>query len=614
VLLAVICVACQIPLHESSTEQATVTLPSGIDFGMQQIREASRERAITIAPAGGAQSDMITAVTARCPDFSINAPNLPAPVSRTCTAVMCPGNVCQAPDETGVNATCQTRELRTYEFGATFKPTVRGTVSCVVTVTLNNSTTRTVTLTGTGVPPAIAADVQPAEVEFGEVRSGSASTVATVAVRSSGSQPLDVSAASTSSGFTILSGPTTAYALSANATQEYKLACNPIALGDMTGQFEVRTSDPLQATIAVDLACTGTDSALGIVPSPVTLDTTRVGEPVQTTVQLRNTGTAPLMLERIELMGRDVSLISGLQFPILLARPTDVAGVGIRFHASEAGDAKATLIATYDGGKRRTTQINGRALGTSLSVSPDGDVDFGPVCVGQRKTRDFVVLANDEGWFRLSSISDPGTPFSVATDDPLPVAMQGGGASQFVFHVIAAPQVVGAAAATTAVRTDIPNGTDRTVSLSVLGLPAGGVAATPDSLDLGSLAINTTAIGKEIHLSNCSASPIGYSKARIEGPDKADFAIVAEPSAPMVAPNALVSWLVVLQAHTPGPKQATFSVDFDGGTESVDLVGEGLPGTEPPRGSYYACSTGQPTALWPIALALLALRRWRNRS
>jgi MYXO-CTERM domain-containing protein len=613
VLLAVISIGCQISLHESSAEQATIALPSGVDFGMQQIRQASMERVITIAPAAGAQSDMITAVSARCPDFTINAANLPAPVSRVCRTVTCPGGVCQSPDETGVNATCQTSELRTYDFGATFTPTIRGTVSCVVTVTLNSSTTRTVTLTGTGVPPAIAADVQPASVAFGEVRSGSASTVATIAVRSSGSQPLDVQSASTSGGFTILSGPTTAYALAASATQDYKVACSPVAVGDMTGQFEVRTSDPLQARIAVDLACTGTDSALGITPSPVTLDTTRVGEPVVTTVDLRNTGTAPMTLERISVDGDDISTIAGPQLPMSLARPTDVARVAVRFHASKSGEFKAALTALYDGGKRRSTQITARALGTSLSVSPDGDVDFGPVCVGQRKTRDFVVLANDQGWFRLGSISDPGAPFSVTTDDPLPVAMQGSGASQFVFHVIAAPELVGAAAATTAVQTDIPHGTDHTLNLSVLGLPAGGVTATPDSLDLGSLEINTTAIGKEIHLSNCSASPIEYSNARIEGRDASDFAIVAAPSAPMIAPSGLVSWLVVLQAHSPGPKQATFSVDFDSGTESVDLLGEGLPVADPPRGSYYACSTGQPTALWPIALALLALRRRRIR-
>jgi hypothetical protein len=53
-----------------------------------------------------------------------------------------------------------------------------------------------------------------------------------------------------------------------------------------------------------------------------------------------------------------------------------------------------------------------------------------------------------------------------------------------------------------------------------------------------------------------------------------------------------------------------FAVDHDGGTETIDLLGEGM--STAGRGSYYACSTGRPVALWPIAAALLALRL-RNR-
>jgi len=209
VLLAVISVGCQVPLDESSTEQATVSLPAGVDFGMQLIRESSTEHMITISPSAGSQDDTITGVSARCPDFTIRAPNLPARVNRVCMPVTCTGHVCQFPDDGTANGLCQTTELNTYQFGATFTPRVPGPVSCVVTVTLSNATSRTTTLTGTGTRPSIAADVQPAAVTFGEVRSGTDSTVATVGVHSSGSQPLDVTSVSASSGFTILSGPTT---------------------------------------------------------------------------------------------------------------------------------------------------------------------------------------------------------------------------------------------------------------------------------------------------------------------------------------------------------------------------------------------------------------------
>jgi hypothetical protein len=608
VLLAVMLIACQVPPHESSTEQATTVLPIGYDFGTQQVRSTSTTHTITVSPAAGSQSDMVTAVTSSCPDFLVSAPNLPAPVTRTCKTATCTDQTCLLPDEQISSATCQTAELESYQFDTAFRPTIAGTVSCVVTVTTNGTTNRTLTLTGTGVLPLVAVDVQPASIAFGEVRSGIDSTLASIAVRSSGSKDLAVSSVTATRGFTIASGPTTAYALPSNTTQDYKIACHPVAVGSLAGQFVVMSSDLPGGTMAVDLSCKGIDSNLGIEPSPATFATTRVGEPVDLAIELRNTGVAPMMLNDVKIVGSSFSMASGLRLPMSLSQPSDVARIDVHFDAAAPGDARGTLVATYDGGKMRSTQITARALPTSMALTPDGEVDFGPVCIGQRKTKDFVVLANDQGGFQLGSISDPGEPFTVAAP-PLPAAVSGGGGSNLVFQVTAAPTVAGAVTATTVVHTDIPHGTDHTVALGVLGLPV-GVTATPDSIDLGSHELNTTTIGQEAQLSNCGASSIAFSNARIEGRDASEFAIVAAPPSSTISPNGLVTWLIVLQAHSVGTKQAVFAVDHDGGTETIDLLGEGM---SPGRGSYYACSAGRPVALWPLALALIALRRRGRR-
>src|SRR5262249_24373731 len=157
-----------------------------------------------------------------------------------------------------------------------------------------------------------------------------------------------------------------------------------------------------------------------------------------------------------------------------------------------AGDASGTLVATYDSNKRRSTQISARALGTSLTLTPNGSVDFGPVCVGQSKSTLFTVRANDLGGFELGSISDPHAPFAVSPLQ-LPIALLGSGANEVQFEITASPQTAGPSTASTVVHTDIPHDADHTVDLSVLGLPPMGVTATLDTLDLGSLPINTTA-------------------------------------------------------------------------------------------------------------------------
>ena len=88
----------------------------------------------------------------------------------------------------------------------------------------------------------------------------------------------------------------------------------------------------------------------------------------------------------------------------------------------------------------------------------------------------------------------------------------------------------------------------------------------------------------------------------------------------MIQPAQNATWLVVLQAHTTGPKEASFVVDYDGGTASIPLTGEGLgdmQGSDAPGGgekSYYTCAAGGASTAWPLALIGLALTVRRRRS
>ena len=626
VLLAVVLVGCQGPPGESSAEQASVVInPSSFDFGTVQVGSVSPAYTVTVAPGPLNQNDTVTAVTANCPDFEIRATGLPADVFRVCTIVTCldpagcPNpNILADDSEPTPGVICQTVDIQRYTFDTFFRPRVAGPVSCVVTVretdnvndTVNN---KAITLTGTGDPPPINADVSPASIAFGDVRRNTDSTQTQVRVTSTGASPLAVSSVTISAGFAIRAGLTIGYQLPPGASQSYSVVCHPAALGPMTGQLVVASNDPDQPSIAVALTCRGIDSSLDISPSPAALPATRVGEPIDATIALKNTGNVAMKLESVALTGDGITMLTSP--PAGTTLPTQgEADVGVHFEAAAAGDASATLVATYDGGQTRTTQITARALATSLALTPDGDVDFGPVCGGQTRSQDVTLIANDQGAFSLSSISDPGAPFGVAAPK-LPVAVQGAGATQVHFQVTAAPTAAATAAADVVVHTDIPGGADHTLHLAVQGLPP-GVTATPGAIDLGSNPINTTTIGQEVHLSNCGSAPIGFRNPRIEGGDALDFAIVQQPTAPMIAPAGHVSWLIVLQAHTVGVKQAKFAVDHDGGTASVDLQGEGLGdrAESTGRGSYYACSAGGPAGLWPLGVALALVLGRRRRA
>lgn len=624
VLLALpgVLIGCQAQPSESIIEQDSVVVtPGTFDFGTLQIGMTSGPHSVTVAPGPLNQSDTVRTVSASCPDFLISAAGLPADVYRVCEPITCADGNCPAPNSipggNSVTVVCQTTDIQTYLFDTAFRPTVAGQVSCVVTVTEFDNRTMTVnnksiTLTGTGQAPPYRIDVQPTSVAFGDVRRNADSTQAQIAVRSAGASPLSVSSVAISAGFAIKSGPTGSYQLPPNATQTYPIVCHPTAVGAMTGKLTIDSNDPVQPQVSVPLSCNGIDSSLDITPSPVALPTTRVGEPVDATIALSNTGAAPMTLKDVSLSGTGITMTSGPPQGMMLG-PSASTNVAVHFAATEGGDSGATLVVSYDG-QARSARITARALATSMALTPDGEVDFGPVCIGKRKTQSFTLIANDLGAFKLASISDPGPPFMLSAPT-LPLSVLGSGATQVQFQISAAPSGPGVATAEVVVRTDIPGRSDHPLQLSVLGVPA-GVAATPDMIDLGSNPVNTTTLGQEVHLSNCGTAALGFSNARIEGGDALDFAIVQQPSSSMIEPAGMASWLIVLQAHKVGVKQSTFKVDYDGGTASVALQGEGLGdlGRGTGRGSYYACAAGRPAALWPVAIALLVLRRRRARA
>jgi uncharacterized protein (TIGR03382 family) len=324
---------------------------------------------------------------------------------------------------------------------------------------------------------------------------------------------------------------------------------------------------------------------------------------------------ASMQLESISVTGTDLQMMGTPPSPGAYP-PGNIGTVNVGFAASAKGTVSGSLTVTYDGGQVRSIPISARALGTSMALTPDGDVDFGPVCAGQTKQQTFTLLANDEASFQVSQLGGAIEPFTV-TAPTLPASVSGGGASQVAFTVTAAPLVPGVQSSNLSLVTDIPGAPARSINMTVDALDA-GVSPSPSMLDFGSTPENTTTLGQPVHLSNCSASAITSMNARIEGVDAAEFAIVAAPTGATIPPTGLASWLVVLSANSVGLKHAEFVVDYDGGTARVPLDGEGLGELPSMAGSgeelsYYGCATTGASGGAPLALLALGLVRRRRR-
>jgi hypothetical protein len=616
--------ACQTtPLATSETDQDLSMISTTVlDFGSVQVGASSgNSGAVTISENTHNDEETISSITyngspspAGCPDFTLNA-GLPGYFGLDCQDSQCPQ--AKGVVEGFVQCPVLTCTPYNYTFSANFHPTVSASLSCPVVFHMDSGDSKSITLTGVGAPPPIHVGASPPSIAFGGVRITTDSTPVGISVVNTGSATATINSASVSAGFTITGGNAGSHGLGAGAGEGFTVVCHPNAVGGMSGTFNLSSNDPSTPNMAIGLSCSGIDSALAIAPSPAVLPTLRVGETEQKTITITNMGGAATSIQAVTVTG--MTMISAPPPGTPLAAGAGTSAI-VEFDATAKGDVSGTLHVDYDNGKSVETQITAKAVNTTLSLTPDGDIDFANVCVGQTKNQIFNLIANDEGAFALTAASTPADPSFTLTPPTLPATVQGSAANMVQFTVGASPTGPGDVTSTISLDTDIPGGMPHVLNLHALGLAAG--VNGPPQVDLGGNPINQTSVGQHVEISNCTDTAVSISAVALSGVNASDFAIVDQPDSPTIAPYGSVRWLVVLQAHTEGDKTASFDAITDTGVmASVPLIGEGLGSgtgsgdgsTDGTKSSYYACSTGHASSLWPVGFALGALLLRRRR-
>ena len=612
ICLAMGLAACQ--AATSSTEDPVLTPAASIlqsngtsTFNNTQVGQTSNTLQFAVHTSVNNSSITINSIGYNCPDYTINA-TLPGYADRTCesscfTGIICPvGTICTNDD---------------YYFTAVFHPSVAASTSCVVTVYTDTGGTPSLTLYGTGTPPPIHVTAAPGSINFGGVRVNTASTGVGVSITNSGGSTATINSVTTTGGFAV-SGNTGSHGLGAGTSEGVTVTCNPTATGGLNGTLTISSNDGSNPSIGIPLACSGIDSALAISPSPAVLPTIRAGESESQTITVTNMGAAATSIQAVTLTG--FSMVSSPPPGTMLAASGGQASVKVSYSPTDKGTVSGNLHIDYDNGKTIDTPIAAKAVNTSLSLTPDGDVDLGPICIGQTHSQDFALIAADEGAFKLTNVTMPDAAAGFTLTAPtLPANVQGSAANTVKLTLSAAPTTPGDLTSSFQLTTDIPSADPHTINLHMLGLTEG--VNGPPMVDLGGNLINQTSLGQHVQISNCTNAPVTITSVNISGTDATDFAVVDQPMDLTIMPAESISWLVVLDPHSGGDKSAQFNANFDGGTTVVPLIGEGLTDMLPPqddagtnKSSYYACNVGSPSALFPIALALggLLVRRRRR--
>jgi hypothetical protein len=604
--------ACQ--TATTSTEQPLLTPAAGIlltsgtsTFNATQVGQTSNTLTFAVHTSVNNSSITINSFSYSCPDYTITA-TLPGYADRTCeTTCFTGGYVCP------VGTLCTDDD---YYFTATFHPSVAASTSCVVTAN-TTAGAPTLTLYGTGTPPPIHVTAGPGSINFGGVRVNTASTGVGVTITNSGGSAATINAVTATPGFAV-TGNTGSHGLGAGTSEGVTVSCHPTATGALNGTLNISSNDPTNGSINIGLACSGIDSALAIAPSPAVLPTIRTGDSESQNISITNTGAAATSIQDVMVTGFD--MVSAPPPGTMLAANGGQATVTVSYSPTAKGDVAGMLHIDYDNGKTIDTPIAAKAVTTSLSLTPDGNVELGPICIGQTHSQEFSLIAADEGSFKLTSVTMPdATAGFTLTAPTLPATVQGSAANTVKLTVAAAPTADGDLTSSFVLATDIPMADPHTINLHMLGLSAG--VNGPPMVDLGGNLINQTSLGQHVQISNCTDSPVTITSVNISGTDAADFAIVDQPTDLTIMPAQSIQWLVVLDPHSGGDKSAQFNAIFDGGTTVVPLIGEGLTDMLPTqddagtnKSSYYACNVGSPSALFPIGLALggLLVRRRRR--
>ena len=364
--------------------------PTSLGFG-KVVVGSKASRTVTLTSNGNAPLDINT-ITVSGAQFSVGTVSLPA--------VLQPGE--QLP------------------LTVTYEPSTEGAASGTLTVTSNDpSGPATVSLGGSGTAtPAPQLTVSPTAVNFGNV-SVNVASIQPVTLKSTGTAPVTISAATaTGSGFNV-SGSNFPVTLNPNQSVTLQVRFDPSTAGAATGQLAITSNSTSGSTTNVQLSGTGTAIAttaqLQVSATSLSFGSVAVGATGKQSLTLTSTGTAPVTVSAAAVTGSSFS-VSGSNFPVTL-NPNQSVTLQVQFDPSAAGavTGKLTITSNSASGSPANVQLSGTGTAATttaqLQVSATS-LSFGNVAAGSTATQSLTLISSGMAPVTVSAVSLTGSGFS----------------------------------------------------------------------------------------------------------------------------------------------------------------------------------------------------------
>lgn len=268
--------------------------------------------------------------------------------------------------------------------------------------------------------------VDPAVVDFGDVRLGVPFGSADVVVRNVGQAPVRLHSVVVQGdpAFSV-SGLDSAIVLGPASSHVLRVVFDPTADGVFQAALSIQSDDPAAATLHVPLTGRGVSAHLETLAPTIDFGVVAVGTAREHAIYLRNTGSAEAILVGSYIRGSSDFYLVGVSFPYIIP-PGQAARFFVNYHPSRLGPGAGTLVlGASDSGLLidllgHGMPGGGTGMDTELVWTPSSPY-FGPHYVGTTATRLLTVV--NEGTIPriITGVSIEANAHPVFTSTALPL-------------------------------------------------------------------------------------------------------------------------------------------------------------------------------------------------
>jgi hypothetical protein len=458
--------------------------PTSVNFGKVGVgKQTTQTVAVTNT---GSLSVSITQATSSNPAFSLTGVTLPMTVA------------------TGQSG----------NFTVAVTPSTAGTLSGTLTVQgSDGATPAVVNLSATAVAPAPQISLSSSSVQFGTVGVGSTSNLS-LTISNTGSADLTISVVSLVGAQFGVSGIATPKTIPAGQSATVGLSFQPTSAAAATGTLSITSNDPVNPTLTVSLAGTGSSATFGqLQANPASLSFGSVGTGGNATQQvaLSNTGTAPVQISSIAASGAGFS-VNGITAPLTL-NAAATATLSVVFAPATGGNATGSVTVTSNANNPSLTiALTGTGAQPGLSITPTSFA-FGSVTDGQTKSQTFTLTNTGAASLTISQLSVSGAGYSLSgLTTPKTIAA----GTSATFSAVFAPTTAGSLPGTITIASNAP-GSPSTLALSGTGVALqASISLTPTSANFGSVVVGS-ANSQTIQVTNTGNAVLTITQATVTG-------------------------------------------------------------------------------------------------